>query len=424
MTETSTQQVSEQVKQAMEAVNSARPLPHFDYVLTAGYEPSHRQVHIPSPHSTEREQEASQSNRGHHDWHAATTVRPSGRSIQGQTTKFTTAFTPYADRLARITRADFQASRGGLGLANGHTATECRELKKALPELANKENKSHTAQRRDEECSPKVVATIAWKAQLRGAQQVLTTEQGPRIMVPTMVFSEKEAPHFASPHNDLLVVEMKIAGTIIRRSLIDMGNSVDIITWDCLKKLTHPRRDIVPLVHPILERSEEQGKRGGLHIGLSTVLATLVFKGPDISIQGVGRLIPCTITLTGRRDKLHLLGISTLVLSSLALVDIVEPCSLARAALSAPVVASALAFESASSSWPCRSFFSASQTPYSSFSFSQHRWFRVTSPFGLRRSAAALTPRANASAMVISSTVTLGGSEVLEAAKAQDLTKS
>ena len=31
-----------------------------------------------------------------------------------------------------------------------------------------------------------------------------------------------------------------------------MGTSVDIITWDCLKKFTYPGRDIIPLVHPIL----------------------------------------------------------------------------------------------------------------------------------------------------------------------------
>ncbi|KAJ8430452.1 hypothetical protein Cgig2_030108 [Carnegiea gigantea] len=92
----------------------------------------------------------------------------------------------------------------------------------------------------------------AWKAQLRSAQQVLTTEQGPCTTVPTMVFGGKEAPRFASPHNDPLVIEMKIASAIVRRILIDMGSSVDIIIWDCLKKLTHPRRAIVPLVHPIL----------------------------------------------------------------------------------------------------------------------------------------------------------------------------
>ncbi|KAJ8426885.1 hypothetical protein Cgig2_002733 [Carnegiea gigantea] len=61
-------------------------------------------------------------------------------------------------------------------------------------------------------------------------------------MVPTMVFSRKEAPRFASPHNDPLVVEMKIASAIL----------LDIITWDFLKKLTYPGRDIVSLVHPIL----------------------------------------------------------------------------------------------------------------------------------------------------------------------------
>ena len=72
------------------------------------------------------------------------------------------------------------------------------------------------------------------------------------MTVPTMVFGGKEAPHFASPHNDPLVVEMKIASTIMWRILIDTGSFVDIITWDCLKKLTYPGRDIVPLVHPIL----------------------------------------------------------------------------------------------------------------------------------------------------------------------------
>ncbi|KAJ8424438.1 hypothetical protein Cgig2_003896 [Carnegiea gigantea] len=62
-----------------------------------------------------------------------------------------------------------------------------------------------------------------------------------------MVFSGKEAPRFTSPYNNPLVVEMKIASAIIRRILIGIGSSIDIITWDCLKKLTHPGRDIIPL---------------------------------------------------------------------------------------------------------------------------------------------------------------------------------
>jgi len=71
-------------------------------------------------------------------------------------------------------------------------------------------------------------------------------------MVPTMVFDGHEGPHITSSHNNLLVEEIKVASTLIRRILIDTGSSVDIITWDCLKKLRHLGRKIILLMHPIL----------------------------------------------------------------------------------------------------------------------------------------------------------------------------
>jgi len=67
-----------------------------------------------------------------------------------------------------------------------------------------------------------------------------------------MVFDGREGPHFTLPNNDPLVVKMKVARAIIRRILIDTECSTDIITWDCLTKLKHLRREIIPLVHPIL----------------------------------------------------------------------------------------------------------------------------------------------------------------------------
>ncbi|KAJ8441485.1 hypothetical protein Cgig2_011162 [Carnegiea gigantea] len=103
--------------------------------------------------------------------------------------------------------------------------------------------------------------------------------------------------------------------------------------------------------------------------------------GLNISIQGVSCLIPCTITLAGRRNKLHLLGVLALVLGPLALVEVVE------------VGLKSLLY-------------------------------RVTSPSSLRHFAMAITPRANALAIVTSSSMILGGSEVPEVAKSQDLTKS
>ncbi|KAJ8420281.1 hypothetical protein Cgig2_027969 [Carnegiea gigantea] len=107
-----------------------------------------------------------------------------------------------------------------------HTTTECRELKKALHELADKGQINQFLKRgprfprrgqerappppQDEERSTKIVATIAggyvedmtratWKAQLRTARQVLTVEQGSCITTPTMVFGGKDAQQFASP---------------------------------------------------------------------------------------------------------------------------------------------------------------------------------------------------------------------------------
>ncbi|KAJ8442133.1 hypothetical protein Cgig2_011323 [Carnegiea gigantea] len=328
-----------------------------------------------------------------------------------------------------------------------HTTTECRELKKALHELADKgqidrffkrgpwflqqEQEPTKPQLRDGERSTEVVATItgayaegltrsAWKAQLKR----------PYITVPTMVIVE------GKPRN-LPLHKMKIASAIVWRILIDMGSSVNIITWDCLKKLTHPGHDIIPLVHPILgfgrqevnptgmirllvcfgdklksknlkvyflvidvptaynmilgrptlhkkrkkkrrgRKKKEQGKRGGLHIRLSTILMTLILRSLGLSIQGVSGLIPCTLTLTGRRNKFHLLKVSAFVAGPLALIYVIE-----------------------------------------------HRWHRVTSPLSLRHSAATLTPppseRFGHCHLLLGD---LGESKVPEAAKFQDLTK-
>ncbi|KAJ8430595.1 hypothetical protein Cgig2_001680 [Carnegiea gigantea] len=62
---------------------------------------------------------------------------------------------------------------------------------------------------------------------------------------------------------------MQVAGAIMRRILVDMESSVDIITWDCLKKLKYSGRQIVLLVHPILGfRRQEVNPTGIIHLPL------------------------------------------------------------------------------------------------------------------------------------------------------------
>ena len=60
------------------------------------------------------------------------------------------------------------------------------------------------------------ITRSARKAQLQGEQQVLTAEQENRVTVPTMVFDKGEGSRFTSPHNDPLVVELKVASALIQ----------------------------------------------------------------------------------------------------------------------------------------------------------------------------------------------------------------
>ncbi|KAJ8452428.1 hypothetical protein Cgig2_000017 [Carnegiea gigantea] len=92
-TDTITRQVSEQVKRAMEAANSVRPLPHFDYIPTHGGEPptGRSGYHPPVTQSGSRRYRGRTKALGR-----CAAARRSGRPMQGATTKSTTASTPYA----------------------------------------------------------------------------------------------------------------------------------------------------------------------------------------------------------------------------------------------------------------------------------------------------------------------------------------
>ncbi|KAJ8425512.1 hypothetical protein Cgig2_024223 [Carnegiea gigantea] len=62
---------------------------------------------------------------------------------------------------------------------------------------------------------------------------------------------------------------MKVANAIVRRILIETRSSVDIITWDCVKKMKYLGMEIVPLVHPILGvKGQEVKPMGMIHLPL------------------------------------------------------------------------------------------------------------------------------------------------------------
>ncbi|KAJ8433621.1 hypothetical protein Cgig2_023560 [Carnegiea gigantea] len=187
MTDTIMQQVAEQAKKAMEAANSARPLPHFDYVLITGYEPSDRHVLVVSHRHSDEVREAAHQTRTTDRGEKTTTgvfewmpIEPSPEPGTAEEVKHgLNAEHPMLKRPQLMTSAPkphnerkFYEFRE----QNGSRTAECRELRKALHELADKGQINYflkkgarfLRQEREpariepckEECSTKILATI------------------------------------------------------------------------------------------------------------------------------------------------------------------------------------------------------------------------------------------------------------------------
>lgn len=57
-------------------------------------------------------------------------------------------------------------------------------------------------------------------------------EEGPRI-----VFREEDACHLDLTHDDALVISVRIANALVKRVMIDIASSVDVLYLDAFQKL-------------------------------------------------------------------------------------------------------------------------------------------------------------------------------------------
>jgi len=120
------------------------------------------------------------------------------------------------------------------------------------------QNKQEASQKeqRDADQSMVVIATIVGgldikemsdgyrKTQIRQLSQVMVARQLRPLNGPTMTFGPKDMHPLQAPHNDPLVVQLKIDTAMVRRVLVDTGSSVDIITMECFKKLQYSEEDL------------------------------------------------------------------------------------------------------------------------------------------------------------------------------------
>ena len=90
------------------------------------------------------------------------------------------------------------------------------------------------------------------KAQIRQLSQVMAARELRPLNGPTMTFGLEDMRPLQAPYNDLLVVQLKIATVMVRRVLVDIGSSVDIITLRCFKKLQYSEKDLEATGMPLV----------------------------------------------------------------------------------------------------------------------------------------------------------------------------
>ncbi|XP_057248901.1 uncharacterized protein LOC125494762 [Beta vulgaris subsp. vulgaris] len=162
----------------------------------------------------------------------------------------------------------------------GHETNECKHLKRALEDLARKgkmnsylplsgrkfqKKDNRQGRRKDDESTDEDVVMVisggfaaggpttrGHKNYLRELSQVMLTNQAKTDPFPKIVVSDQDRGKIRTPHDDPLMVEMKIANLRVRRILIDTGSSTDIISADCLSRLKFDENDLVPVNHPII----------------------------------------------------------------------------------------------------------------------------------------------------------------------------
>jgi len=72
------------------------------------------------------------------------------------------------------------------------------------------------------------------------------------LVGPTVIFGPEDMRPLQPPHNDPLVLQLKITTTMIRQLLVDTESSVDIITPEYFKKLQYTQKDLEAVGMPLL----------------------------------------------------------------------------------------------------------------------------------------------------------------------------
>ncbi|XP_065623514.1 uncharacterized protein LOC136064949 [Quercus suber] len=166
---------------------------------------------------------------------------------------------------------------------HGYDTTDCYDLKQQIEALIrqgklqkfiNKErvdpNRQEPAPRWDNECLRPPIGDIrmivggtttigsskkARKTYLRSVQNVQLIGSAPnttRMESPIIGFSEEDARRLHYPHDDELVVSIRVGDYNVHRVLIDKGSSVDILYYPAFQQMGIDRVRLIPTSAPLV----------------------------------------------------------------------------------------------------------------------------------------------------------------------------
>ena len=95
----------------------------------------------------------------------------------------------------------------------------------------------------------------AWKTYLRMVQNVQLTSSMPKIAQresPIIGFSGKDARRLHHPHNDVLVVSIRIEYYNMHRVMVDNGSSTDILYYPAFQQMGIGRERLIPTNTPLV----------------------------------------------------------------------------------------------------------------------------------------------------------------------------
>ncbi|XP_028106180.1 uncharacterized protein LOC114305308, partial [Camellia sinensis] len=67
-----------------------------------------------------------------------------------------------------------------------------------------------------------------------------------------LTFSSKDMERIQTPHNDALVVTLRVKDFDIKRILINQGSSVEIMYYDAFKQMKSKDKDLAPATSPLV----------------------------------------------------------------------------------------------------------------------------------------------------------------------------